>query len=230
MLLAEPHDHCADSSIGAGVRWEVEFGEDVADVRFSGALVDEKVFGDRRVGVALGHERQHFSLSVCEPVESPVLLGALHESCDDFRVDSTGTVCHPTEGVQEGVNLGDSVFEEVANTGCAFFEQFHGVAGFDVLGEHEDAGIGFFIAMQAIENPDLLLVRLASFFPPWTPIVMPVRSAVGNAPFWEVALSVVLILAAIYLLVGIGARVYTGALLRTEGKVKLREAWRATRP
>ena len=88
---------------------------------------------------------------------------------------------------------------------------------------------GFFIAVQAIENPDLVLVRLASFFPPCTPIVMPVRSAVGNAPFWEVALSVVLVLAAIYLLVRIGARVYTGALLRTGGKVKLREAWKATR-
>lgn len=88
---------------------------------------------------------------------------------------------------------------------------------------------GFFITVRAIENPDLVLVRLASFFPPWTPIVMPVRSAVGNAPFWEVALSVVLVLVAIYLLVRIGARVYTGALLRTGGKVKLREAWKATR-
>ena len=88
---------------------------------------------------------------------------------------------------------------------------------------------GFFIAVRAIESPDLLVVRLASFFPPWAPMVMPVRSAVGNAPFWEVALSVVLVLAAIYLLVRIGARVYTGALLRTGGKVKLREAWKATR-
>ena len=88
---------------------------------------------------------------------------------------------------------------------------------------------GFFIAVRAIENPDLLVVRLASFFPPWAPMVMPVRSAVGNAPFWEVALSVVLVLVAIYLLVRIGARVYTGALLRTGGKVKLREAWKATR-
>ena len=88
---------------------------------------------------------------------------------------------------------------------------------------------GFFIAVRAIESPDLLVVRLASFFPPWAPMVMPVRSAVGNAPFWEVALSVVLVLAAIYLLVRIGARVYTGALLRTGGKVKLREAWKAAR-
>ena len=88
---------------------------------------------------------------------------------------------------------------------------------------------GFFIAVRAIESPDLLLVRLASFFPPWTPMVMPVRFAVGNAPFWEVTVSVVLVLAAIYLLVWIGARVYTGALLHTGGKVKLRQAWKAPR-
>ena len=88
---------------------------------------------------------------------------------------------------------------------------------------------GFLIAVQATEGPDLLVVRLASFFPPWSPMVMPVRSVVGNAPFWEVALSVLLVLAAIYLLARIGARVYNGALLRTGGKVKLREAWKAAR-
>jgi ABC-2 type transport system permease protein len=58
-------------------------------------------------------------------------------------------------------------------------------------------------------------------------MVMPVRAAVGSAPPWEVALSIVLVALAIVLLVRIGARVYTGALLRTGGKVKLREAWRS---
>jgi ABC-2 type transport system permease protein len=86
---------------------------------------------------------------------------------------------------------------------------------------------GFFIAQIATENPDVTFIRLASFFPPWTPMVMPVRAAVGSAPAWEVAVSIVLVLLTIVLLVRLGARVYTGALLRTGGKVKLREAWRS---
>lgn len=85
---------------------------------------------------------------------------------------------------------------------------------------------GFFIAQIATENPDATFIRLASFFPPWTPMVMPVRAAVGSAPIWEVALSVVLVILTIVLLVRVGARVYTGALLRTGSKVKLRDAWR----
>ncbi len=86
---------------------------------------------------------------------------------------------------------------------------------------------GFFIAQIATENPDVTFIRLASFFPPWTPMVMPVRAAVGSAPAWEVGLSIVLVVFTIVLLVRVGARVYTGALLRTGGKVKLRDAWRS---
>ena len=46
---------------------------------------------------------------------------------------------------------------------------------------------------------------------------------------WEVALAVVLMLVAIALIVRLGGRVYAGALLRTGGKMKMREALRAER-
>ena len=57
----------------------------------------------------------------------------------------------------------------------------------------------------------------------------PVRMAAGEAAWWEVAVSVVLMLVAIALIVRLGGRVYAGALLRTRGKVKLREALQAER-
>ena len=88
---------------------------------------------------------------------------------------------------------------------------------------------GFFIAQLAVENPDLPLAKYGSFFPPWTPMVMPIRAAVGGAAPWEVALGIVAVLLGIALLIWLGARVYTGALLNTAGKVKLREAWRSGR-
>jgi ABC-2 type transport system permease protein len=58
---------------------------------------------------------------------------------------------------------------------------------------------------------------------------MPVRQAAGEAAGWEVALAVVLMLVAIGLAVRLGGRVYSGALLRTSGKTRLREALRAER-
>jgi ABC-2 type transport system permease protein len=85
---------------------------------------------------------------------------------------------------------------------------------------------GFFVAQLAVADPDMAIVRFGSFFPPWTPMLMPMRAALGSAQPWEVALSVALVVVGIILLVWIGSRVYTGALLRTGGKVKLRDAWR----
>jgi ABC-2 type transport system permease protein len=69
------------------------------------------------------------------------------------------------------------------------------------------------------------LVRIASFVPLWSPILMPMRISVGDATPWEVALAVALAMGAVFLLVRIGARVYRGAALRTAGRVSLRQAW-----
>jgi ABC-2 type transport system permease protein len=69
------------------------------------------------------------------------------------------------------------------------------------------------------------LVRLASFVPIWSPILMPMRISVGDAAPWEVALAVALVVAAVFVLVRVGARVYRGAALRTSGRVSLRQAW-----
>ena len=87
---------------------------------------------------------------------------------------------------------------------------------------------GYFISQLAVGDPDLAIVRFGSFFPPWTPMIMPMRTALGSAQAWEVALSIALVVASIVLLVWVGSRVYTGALLRTGGTVKLRDAWRLT--
>jgi hypothetical protein len=55
---------------------------------------------------------------------------------------------------------------------------------------------------------------------------MPIRLARGQLAPWEAPLALLLAIAAIYLLVRLAGRVYTGALLRTGGKVRLRDAWR----
>lgn len=86
---------------------------------------------------------------------------------------------------------------------------------------------GYFIALIAAESPDALLPTFASMFPPWAPFVMPVRIAAGVAQPWEIVVAVVGTALAAGALVWIGSRVYAGAVLRTGGRVKFREAWRS---
>jgi ABC-2 type transport system permease protein len=88
---------------------------------------------------------------------------------------------------------------------------------------------GFVVAIQSASNPTGTLATVTSFVPGLSPMVMPIRLAGGGAAWWEVVLAVVVMLVAIFAAVRLGGRIYAGALLRTSGKTKLREALRAER-
>jgi ABC-2 type transport system permease protein len=60
-------------------------------------------------------------------------------------------------------------------------------------------------------------------------MVVPLRAALGAIEPWEIILSIGLMVASIWLLFVIGARVYSGAVLSTGGRVRLRDAWRTSR-
>ncbi len=143
----------------------------------------------------------------------------------------------------EGISLGSIGAEIVAGVvfwfllGYTLYAFTYATLGATVSRQEDLQGVlalptlfilpGFFIAQLAATNPDSPIVRFGSLFPPWTPVVMPIRTALGSAQPWEVALSIALVVASIVLLVWIGSRVYKGALLRTGGKVKMRDAWRS---
>jgi ABC-2 type transport system permease protein len=123
--------------------------------------------------------------------------------------------------------------------GYAFYAAVF-AAGASLVSRQEDlAGVitplslvlvgGLFVALQAAADPSSTLAVVTSFVPGLSPLVMPVRMAGGDVALWEVLLAVVLMLVAIALVVRLGGRVYAGALLRTSGKTKLRDALRADR-
>jgi len=87
----------------------------------------------------------------------------------------------------------------------------------------------FVVGIQASANPDGTLATVTSLVPGLSPLVMPVRQAAGEVAAWEVGLAVLLMLVAIALTVRLGGRIYAGALLRTGGKLKMREALKAER-
>jgi ABC-2 type transport system permease protein len=123
--------------------------------------------------------------------------------------------------------------------GYAFYASVFAAAA-SLVSRQEDLGsvitpaslllvVGFVISIQAAQDPTGTLATVTSFIPGLSPLVMPVRQAAGGAQWWEVVVSVVLMLVSIAAIVRIGGRIYSGALLRTGGKVKLREALQAER-
>jgi ABC-2 type transport system permease protein len=78
-------------------------------------------------------------------------------------------------------------------------------------------------------DPNGILAHVMTFVPPAAPMVVPLRTALGAIEPWEIAISIVLMVASIWLLFVVGARIYSGAVLQTGGRIKLRDAWRASR-
>ena len=89
--------------------------------------------------------------------------------------------------------------------------------------------IGYLLAFPAIDDPDGILAVAASLFPLFSPIVMPLRVALGEASAAEIVASLLLLAASIAVLVPLGARIYERSVLRMGKPMKLREAWRAAR-
>lgn len=86
--------------------------------------------------------------------------------------------------------------------------------------------VGYFVASFSFEADNPIL-RSASLFPLFSPMAMPLRQARGDATVAEVAIAVIVMVLAIWFVIRLAGRIYTGAALRTGGKVKAREAWRS---
>ena len=89
--------------------------------------------------------------------------------------------------------------------------------------------ISYFASFLAFLSPGSTLVDVVSVIPPFSALVMPIRMAYGDAAAWEVALSLVLMLALIAALIALAARIYEGAVLRMGSKVPMREALAGSR-
>lgn len=73
-------------------------------------------------------------------------------------------------------------------------------------------------------NDNPLVLAIMSYVPFSAPVGMPMRVFLGQALWWEPLLSLVILLATTTLVIILGARIYSNALLRTGARVKLSEA------
>jgi ABC-2 type transport system permease protein len=120
--------------------------------------------------------------------------------------------------------------------GYGFYSVLYGAAGSLVSRQEEAQSIQFpisailivayFFAMEAARSPDGTTALVGSFLPPTAPMVMIVRIAYGVVPWWQIVLSIALLLATIYGMVLLAGRIYAGAVLRIGRRLRLREVWR----
>jgi ABC-2 type transport system permease protein len=87
--------------------------------------------------------------------------------------------------------------------------------------------VSFFISIGALQDPNGRLQVIASILPTSSALAMPVRIVLGAAPGWQIVLSLMVLVGSTVLLVPFAARLYSGAVLRTRGRVRIREAWRS---
>jgi len=82
--------------------------------------------------------------------------------------------------------------------------------------------IAFYIMIVAVEAPNSSLAVWSSIFPLFSPIVMPARLGF-DPPFWQVILSVALLVATSLFFVWLSARIYRVGILMYGKKVTLKE-------
>jgi len=85
---------------------------------------------------------------------------------------------------------------------------------------------GYLLMYAALPNPNGPLATVCSLLPPFAPILMPVRMAATDVPFWQVGLAAALILASIVGLTWLAGRMYTNAAMRIGARVRFMDAFR----
>jgi len=85
---------------------------------------------------------------------------------------------------------------------------------------------GYLLMYAALPNPTGPLATVVSVLPPFAPIVMAVRMASSDVPFWQVGLAIGLTVASIVGLTWLAGRMYTNAALHLGARVRFMDAFR----
>jgi ABC-2 type transport system permease protein len=83
----------------------------------------------------------------------------------------------------------------------------------------------FFAVIFLADNASVMTVL--SYIPFSAPVAMPVRLFNGEAAGWEPVVSLIVLAASTVGLLAVGARVYEGSILRTNGRTSFGTAWRS---
>ncbi len=83
---------------------------------------------------------------------------------------------------------------------------------------------GYIVSLTGVSSGSAsVLVKVLAFLPPTAPFAMPTLVGFGEVTWWQFLMSVVLSVACTVLVALVAARIYRTAVLRTGGRVRLRE-------
>ncbi len=83
--------------------------------------------------------------------------------------------------------------------------------------------IGFFLNVEVVQNPDSALSIFGSLFPFFAPMNMITRVAISSVPFWQLAVSILLMIATITGTMLLSARIYRVGILQYGGKAGFKD-------
>jgi ABC-2 type transport system permease protein len=83
--------------------------------------------------------------------------------------------------------------------------------------------VGYFVSFFGIYNPDATWVKVISYIPFWTPTTMLMRIGVGSATWWEIAITIVIMIVSIFVCAIIAARIYRYGVLMYGQKPSMRQ-------
>jgi ABC-2 type transport system permease protein len=124
--------------------------------------------------------------------------------------------------------------------GFAFYATLYAAAA-SLVSRTEDAqasatpvaliGVAAYLAtfVVVLNDPSSTLSRALSLFPPMAPIAFPARIGFAGVATLEILVGVAVMVAAVVAVTRLAARIYAGALLTSGSRVKLRQAWKASR-
>ncbi|HUO06314.1 MAG TPA: ABC transporter permease [Candidatus Binataceae bacterium] len=82
------------------------------------------------------------------------------------------------------------------------------------------------LILPVVNSPDSAIAVSASIFPFCSPVLMFERLAIQNPPFWQVALAIAALLATIFAMFMVSARIYRVGILMYGKRPSPRELWR----
>lgn len=86
--------------------------------------------------------------------------------------------------------------------------------------------VGYLIAAMSIGNADNVAVRVGSYVPFTSPVLLPFRNAFTPLAIWQIGLSLAILAASTVLMVRLGGWIYRFSLLRIGSRVKWVDLWR----
>lgn len=118
--------------------------------------------------------------------------------------------------------------------GFALYSTLFGLAG-SFVSRQEDASAAaapittvslaaYLVVFAVSETPDSTVATLLSLLPPFAPLLMPLRMATGVAPVWQVVVSAVLLVLAVYGVLRVAGAVYARTLLHRGSRLTWRQA------